>query len=285
MSARVTDVKLLLTSSGISNASIRDALVELLGKPISASNALVVPTAIYPFSVGPEMAGRLIRGEVSTPLTELGWASVGLLELTALPSIGQDVWAPTVEAADALLFWGGDPIYLSHWIRASGLVDLLPTLDSVYVGVSAGAMAAARLFGETYTEPRTAAGSPLMSTPVVFTTPHGDAHRTLLIAEGAGLVDFAVIPHLDAEDHSDASLANAERWAAEIPVPTYAIDDETALTVTDGVVHVVTEGHWKLFAPRRDRTTTAQPATEAGVISNDTEIWCVTGNRPPRTDP
>ena len=244
-------MKLLLTSSGISNASIRDALVELLGKPISTCDALVVPTAIYPFSTGPQWAARLVRGEVSTPLTELGWASVGVLELTALPSIDREIWATAVGAADALLFWGGDPLYLSHWIRASGLASLLPTLrDTVYVGVSAGAMAAARVFGETYEEPRTASGSPLTSTHVVFTTPEGDVSRTLLTAEGAGLVDFAVIPHLDNEDHPDASLVNAERWASALPVPTYAIDDETAITVTDGVVKVVSEGHWELFAPR-----------------------------------
>jgi dipeptidase E len=157
-------VKLLLTSSGISNVSIRDALVSLLGKPLSESRALVVPTAIYPFSVGPQMAGRLIRGEVTTPLTDLGWASVGVLELTALPSIKQEVWASTVRAADALLLWGGDPLYLSHWMRESGLADLLPSLDdTVYVSTSADAMVAASVFGETYTEPR-AGGRPVNPT-------------------------------------------------------------------------------------------------------------------------
>jgi dipeptidase E len=241
-------VKLLLTSSGISNVSIRDALVGLLGQPISESSALVVPTAIYPFSVGPQMAGRLIRGEVPTPLTDLGWASVGVLELTALPSIDQQVWAPTVRAADALLIWGGDPLYLSHWMRESGLAGLLPALgDTVYVGTSAGAMVTASVFGETYTEPRAGIGSPLTSEDMVFTTPHGDVSRIFVTAEGTGLVDFAVIPHLDNDDHPDASLANAERWAKKLPVPAYAIDDATALTVIDGVVEVVSEGHWELF--------------------------------------
>ena len=137
-------MKLLLTSGGVTNTSIRDALVDLLGKPIAESTALVVPTAIHPFSVGPEMAARLIRGEVRTPLTDVGWASLGVLELTALPSIDRDVWVPTVQAADALLFWGGDPLYLSFWLQESGLADLLPSLTgSVYVGVSAGAVAAA----------------------------------------------------------------------------------------------------------------------------------------------
>jgi dipeptidase E len=243
-------VKLLLTSSGISNASIRDALVRLLGRPISECRALVIPTAIYPFSVGPEMAGRLIRGEVPTSLTELGWASVGVLELTALPSIDQEVWAPTVRGADALLFWGGDPLYLSHWIRESGLASLLPSLrDTVYVGTSAGAMAAASVFGETYTEPRAGGGSPLTSEDMVFSTPDGDVSRLFVTAAGAGLVDFAVIPHFGHDDHPDASSANAERWAAKLPVPTYAIDDATALAVVDGVVEVVSEGHWELFGP------------------------------------
>lgn len=242
-------MKLLLTSSGISNASILDALVALLGKPVAESTALVVPTAIYPFSGGPEMAARLIRGAVKTPLTDLGWRSLGVLELTALPSIDREVWLTTVRAADALLFWGGDPLYLSHWMRESGLTELLPSLDGVYVGVSAGAMAAATTFGETYTEPRRCAGTPLTVEDVVFATPDGEVSRTFVTAAGAGLVDFAVIPHLDHADHPDASLANAEKWAARLPVPVYAIDDQTALSVTDGVVDVVSEGGWRLFVP------------------------------------
>jgi dipeptidase E len=242
-------VKLLLTSSGISNASIRDALVQLLGRPIEECTALVVPTAIYPFGVGPEMAARLIRGEVRTPLTDLGWKSLGVLELTALPSVDRDVWIPTVQSADALLFWGGDPLYLSFWMRESGLVDLLPTLTSVYVGTSAGAMAAATTFGETYTEPRTGSGHPLTSEELFFDTPDGPVGRTFITAAGAGLVDFAVIPHLDSPGHPDASMANAEKWAAKLSVPTYAIDDDSAVTVTDGVADVVSEGTWRLFDP------------------------------------
>jgi len=64
-----------------------------------------------------------------------------------------------------------------------------------------------------------------------------------------GLVDFTLFPHLDHPDMPDTSLANIERWAAGVPVPAYGIDDQTALKVTDGTVEVVSEGHWKLFAP------------------------------------
>lgn len=243
-------MRLLLTSNGISNPSIKDALVELLGKPIEKSSALVIPTGIYPFSVGPEMAVRLVKGLVNSPLCELGWKSLGLLELTALPSIDKDVWTSTVRAADALLFWGGDPLYLSHWIRESGLADLLPSLtDTVYVGVSAGAMAATALIGETYEEPPSGIARPLTSEEVIFSGPDGDFPRLFVTASGADLVGVSVIPHLDNANHPDASSSNVPQWAAKLPGITYAIDDQTALTVVDGTVTVVSEGRWHRFEP------------------------------------
>jgi dipeptidase E len=244
-------MRALLTSSGIKNSSIRDALVDLLGKPIAESDALFIPTAIYPFPGGPGMAWRAICGKASSPLCELGWRSLGVLELTALPSIQEAAWVPTVRDADALLVWGGDPLFLADWMRRSGVTDLLPTLPAkaVYVGVSAGSIAAASTFVETYDEPPRGDDGPLKSENIVFATPQGDVDRILVTGQGAGLVDFAVIPHLEHPDHPDASLPNAERWAARIPAPTYAIDDETAISVVDGVAQVVSEGRWKLFQP------------------------------------
>jgi len=221
-------MKFLLTSAGIKNTSIRNALVELLGKPIAESSALCIPTAIYPFSVGPFMAYRFISGTTTTPLTELGWKSLGVLELTALPSIKRENWVAPVEETDALLVFGGDVLYLCRWMRESGLADLLPSLrETVYVGISAGSMVTAPVFGETYNDP---------NTPFV-------------IAKGLGLVDFALLPHVDHEDHPESSMAKVERMAAEVPVTTYAIDDETAIKVVNGTVEVISEGHWKLFTP------------------------------------
>ena len=244
-------MRALLTSAGVKNGSIRDALVDLLGKPIADSNALFIPTAIYPFPGGPGMAWRAMCGQTSSPLCELGWKSLGILELTALPNIEEAAWLPTVRDADALLVWGGDPLFLAQWMRRSGLADLLPTLpsESVYVGVSAGSIAATATFVETYVEPPRGKDGPLKSEDVVFTTPAGDIDRILVTGQGAGLVDVAVIPHLEHPHHPDASLPNAERWAARIPAPTYAIDDQTAVSVVDGTLQVVSEGQWKLFQP------------------------------------
>jgi dipeptidase E len=241
----------LLTSAGIRNRSIHNALVDLLGKPIAESNALFIPTAIYPFPGGAGMAWQAICGKARSHLCQLGWKSLGVLELTALPSIDKRAWVPSVEETDVLLFWGGDPLYLSYWMRQSGLTDLLPSLrrEAVYVGVSAGSMAASSIFGETYRNPPSGSVSALTSEDIVFVTPEGKISRIFVTTQGAGLVDFALIPHLNHEDHLDASLVNAEKWAAKLPVPVYAIDDETAIKVTGGIVEVVSEGHWKLFTP------------------------------------
>ena len=221
-------MKLLLTSAGIKNASIRNALVDLLGKPIAESSALCIPTASYATG-GPATAYRFIHGVASTPMCELGWKSLGVLELTALPSIKEESWVPMVKETDALLVGGGDSLYLCYWMRESGLADLMPSLrhEAVYVGVSGGSMALTPRIGKDF---------------VSWNPPTGD-DRAL------GVVDFSLFPHLDNEKMPDNSMANAESWAAEIGVPAYAIDDQTAIKVTDGAVEVVSEGHWRRFAP------------------------------------
>jgi dipeptidase E len=219
-------MKYLLTSAGVKNASIHDALVDLLGKPIAEASALCIPTAIYPFPGGPSMAYRFISGSTANPMCELGWKSLGVLELTALPSIKEAYWIAAVQETDALLVNGGDVLYLCRWMRESGLADLLPSLrETVYVGVSAGSMVTAPIFGETYDD------------------------LPFIIEKGLGLVDVALLPHVDHKDHPESSMTKVERMAAEVPVPTYAIDDETAIKVVDGTVDVVSEGHWKLFTP------------------------------------
>lgn len=240
-------MKLLLTSNGVANSSIYDALVGLLGKPIEESRALIVPTAIYPFPGGAGYAWEAICGRSESPLAGLGWRSMGVLELSVLPSIDDECWLPMLRESDALLVWGGDPVFLSYWLRRSGLADVLPSLPSemVYLGVSAGSIAATSTFAETYREPRRGSGDVLSTEDVVFDTPDGELQRILVRADGVGLVDFSIVPHVDHADQLD--LAIAARRAARVPTPTYAIDDETGITVRDGHVEVISEGRWTMF--------------------------------------
>ena len=228
-------MRLLLTSAGIKNASMRDALVDLLGKPIADCNALCIPTAGYgyPHST-PAGAWRFISGqETRLPMTALGWKSMGVLELTALPSIGTERWTRWVREADVLLVNGGDAVYLGYWMRQSGLADLLPSLETtVWVGLSAGSMVLTPRVGDEFVEAK----------PSIT----GD-DITL------GVVDFSIFPHLDHPDLPENTMAAAEKWAAAIAGPAYAIDDQTAIKVVDGVVEIVSEGKWRHFAPGQKR--------------------------------
>jgi dipeptidase E len=218
-------MKLLLTSGGVTNVSIRDALIDLLGKPIADSTALCIPTAQWGHPMcGPTSARGFVTGLPPWGgVTSLEWRSLGLLELTALPTIGAERWVPWVREADALLVDGGDATYLCHWMRESGLADLVPSLsDTTWVGVSAGSMVMTPRIGDFFVE-----------------WPSAQHDRTL------GLVDFAIFPHLDVFPSNTPEAA--ERWAAGIGGPAYAIDDQTAIRVVDGVVDVVSEGTWKLL--------------------------------------
>lgn len=222
-------MKLLLTSGGVSNASIGAALLGLLGKQIADCKALCIPTAEWghPWCT-PESAWRFVSGMTPAPLVELGWKSVGLLELTALPSIGEKRWMPWVQEADVFLVDGGDATYLAHWMRVSGPAALLPSLsDQVWAGVSAGSMVMTPRIGRDFVGWEPAAGDD----------------------RAIGMVDFSIFPHLAHPQMPDNTLQNAEKWAVEIAGPAYAIDDQTAIVVAGGKVEVVSEGQWIRFGP------------------------------------
>jgi len=218
-------MKLLLTSGGVSNPTIHQALVDLLDKPIEECTALAIPTAMYGHkNAGPGLrVWEFVAGRSAQPQVELGWKSVGLLELTALPSIPRESWEPLVREADVLLASGGEAVYLAHWMRESGFVDLLPELtDTVWIGMSAGSMVMAPRIGADF---RAWDG--------------GASDETL------GLVDFSVFPHFEHPMMPDNDAAEFERWAATLGNPAYALCDDSAVSVVDGKAEVVSEGQWR----------------------------------------
>lgn len=221
-------MKLLLTSGGVSNPSIRQTLESLCAKPLTECRALCIPTAEYGHPMcTPASAWRFVAGKSPAPMTDLGWRSIGLLELTALHSIGRSRWEPWIRDTDVFLVDGGDACYLSFWLKESGLEALFESLaEAVWVGMSAGSMVMTPRIGRDF----------------MNWSPPDESDRTL------GVVDFAIFPHLNHESMPTNTMAAAERWARGIGCPSYAIDDQTAIKVADGVVEVVSEGTWKHFA-------------------------------------
>ena len=215
---------LLLTSGGVTNDSIRAALVELLGKPVEESTALCIPTAQWGHPMcSPETVRNVVADGSPARFTGLGWRSVGVLELSALPTINSERWQPWVREADVLLVDGGEATYLAHWLRESGMVDLFPELgDTVWVGVSAGSMALTPRIGDLFVEWR---------------PEEGDA--TL------GVVDFSIFPHVGLFPGNTFEVA--EQWAADLGNPAYALDEQSAVLVDGDRVEVVSEGEWRRF--------------------------------------
>ncbi len=217
-------MKLLLTSGGVTNSSIRAALVDLLRKPIEDATALGIPTAQWGHpKCGPESMRRFVVDREPPTMTGLGWRSVGFLDLTAVPTIDPGRWVPWVEAADVLLVDGGEATYLAHWVRSSGLLDLLPRLtETVWVGVSAGSMVMAPRIGDDFVEWRPEEGD-----------------------ETLGLVDFAIFPHVGLFPGN--TFEAAEEWAAGLGCGAFALDEQSAVVVDGERVEVVSEGEWRHY--------------------------------------
>ena len=230
--------KLLLTSSGITNDSIHKALVDLLGKPISESSALFIPLAIYAYPQGIKNAWQVIKG-----WGDLGWKTLGVLELTALPGLPKEVWLSQIEETDAIIVGGGNKFYLSFWMEKSGLFGMLPQLleqGKIYVGASAGSMMLTADLNFDYDR--------LKQSGVYY---DDEFNEEMLSSAGSAktlsLVDFVIRPHLNADYFSQANLENIEQWAIKADKPLYALDDQSALKIIDGKVEVISKGDWKLF--------------------------------------
>ncbi len=230
-------MKLLLTSVGASNESIRGALVDLLGKPIEEGRAVQINTALYASPNGPEDAYEMVKH-----YGEMGWKELGTVELTALPTIEEEHWLPFVESSDAILVSGGNTGYLSYWMQQSGFAERLPEWleGRVYFGISAGSAMVTP--GQNYDPER------LESEGIYYDDEYEEAApREAGSAWGMGLVGFAFRPHLNADYFPMANMGMMERAAARLDYPLYAIDDETAIKVVNGEIEVISEGEWRLF--------------------------------------
>lgn len=213
----------LLTSGGIQNPSIHNALRKMLRKPIEECHAIAITTASYALGRGTDLAVNFIQGKDEASMVDLGWKSVGLLELSAVSVIDPAIWQPAVEQADVILVNGGDPLFLHHWFVESGFDRLLPQLTGVYVGMSAGSMVLTPRIGTDF---------------VGWKKMPEQSDATL------GLVDFSIFPHLDHPQLPDNHIQAAKSWAETLTNPAYAIDDATAIRVIGSNVDVISEGKW-----------------------------------------
>ena len=218
-------MKYLLTSGGVKNPSIKKALIDLLGKPIEECHALCITSASYARSNGAKLAYEFINGISETPMCELGWKTLGNLELSALTQVDKEIWTKQLHTTDVFLVNGGDPLFLYYWMKESGFEKILPTLDAVYVGLSAGSMVITPRIGSDFV----------------------GWNKYEMSDETCGLVDFCIFPHLNHPMLPDNNMETARKWHDELKMHAYVIDDDTAIKVDGSFVEVISEGEWKKF--------------------------------------
>lgn len=213
-------MKLLLTSNGLVNKSIIAALMELVGKPAGETNVAFIPTAA---DAEEDDKGWLINDLVN--IKNQNFKQIDIVDIAALP---RESWLPRLEHADILFFGGGHTRHLLHWLKKSGLAEMLPELltTRVYVGISAGSIA---------TGPSLAMSS---STDAPFDYNDDIPYD----GKGLHLVNFYIRPHFNSPDFPKANEEYLREKAKEVPETIYALDDQSALKVIDGVVEIVSEG-------------------------------------------
>jgi dipeptidase E len=211
-------MKFLLTSAGITNKSIAQVAVDLVGKAATETSLLFIPTAANTVDGD---KGWLIDNLIQ--FQKQGYASLDILDIVGVP---EKVWRPRMEAADLICFGGGNEQYLAKVMRESGLDNILPELlkTRVYMGISAGSMVVGQFLSHD-----------LMR--VVYPE---EAFEEL--SAPLAYVDCLFIPHLNSEYFTHVRKDILEKHKADFKFPLYACDDNSALKVVSGTIEVVSEG-------------------------------------------
>ncbi len=215
-------MKLLLTSNGLANQSIAKALVELVGKPAAETTIVFIPTAM-----------NVARGSKDWFINDLnnikkqGFKFIDIVDISALP---KEIWLPKIENGDVLFFSGGSSYHLMHWLKKSGLSELLPELlkTRVYAGISAGSIVTNPSIAYTNSDKKK----------------YYEDQFGYTSDEALSLVDFYIYPHFNSPKHLYSNEENLKKTAEETKKSVYGLDDESALEVIDGTATMVTEGNF-----------------------------------------
>ena len=214
-------MKLLLTSSGITNTSIAKALFNLVGKKPENTKVVFIPTASN-IEIGD-------KNWFINDLVNLQKLNFEEIDITDISAVEEKMWRLKFEKADILFFEGGNTYHLMEWINKSGLISILPELlkTKVYVGVSAGSMI-------------TSKDLTLTTSQIVYGE---DLNRTKKM-EGLNYVNFYFLPHLNSEYFKNLRKDFIKKTTEGMSDTIYAMDDQSALKIVDGKIDVVSEGEW-----------------------------------------
>ncbi|MDP2598826.1 MAG: Type 1 glutamine amidotransferase-like domain-containing protein [Candidatus Liptonbacteria bacterium] len=214
-------MKLLLTSGGITNPSIAEALFELVGKKPEETSLVFIPTASN------KEAGD--KSWFINDLVNLKKLNLKSIDIADISAIDESAWKPRFDSADILFFEGGSNYHLMRWVGRSGLAKLLPEYlkTKVYAGLSAGSMI-------------TSKDQPIKFSQAIYEEDFDEKEDL----PSLNLVDFYFLPHLDSPYFKNSREGFIGEIAEGMTDKIYAMDDQSALKVVDGKVEIISEGKW-----------------------------------------
>jgi len=211
----------MLTSNGISNVSLQEALKELVSTKIKIA---FIPTAA---NFVEEEKGWLINDLVNCK-------KVGDVDIIDISALSKDVWLPRLKKANVIFVGGGDTTYLMKWVKKSKLIDELPELlkNRVYVGISAGSI--------------------ILSKDLAASSEYLYSQNISSVEKGLEYIDFYVRPHLNAPHFPNVRDEKLKQDSQRLNQDVYALDDDSGIVYIDGEIKVISEGEWKLYKAKVD---------------------------------
>lgn len=219
-------MKLLLTSSGLLNNSLIDAVVKMAGRPTRELVVAFIPTASM---VVKEDKGWFVEEMALTH--KLGWKEFLIVDVT--PGTPKDTALEQLGRADVIYGCGGNQYYLADCVNKSGIASGISKLfeTKVYIGSSAGSQIFTKhlnredavVFDELDDFKRGTSGSPF------------------------NWFDWYIKPHYLSTSMSERTVWWAEDRAKKVDYPVYFLDDQSAVMVDGDRIEVISEGKWKLY--------------------------------------
>ena len=217
-------MKLLLTSAGITNEKIANALSELAEKPLSKLSIIHIPTAM---NTEKDDKGWVINDLVN--LQKQNFKSVDILDIAA---VSPEIWKSRLLSADIISVGGGNEQYLAEVFEKIGMKEfLLSILDTkVYIGTSAGSMVAGQYLSRELLK-------------IVY--PEEDFGNEL--KHPMEFYNFSFIPHLNSEWFTNVRKNILEDIKDKFNYSVYATDDNTAIKIIDSKIEIVGSGDYWVF--------------------------------------
>ena len=221
-------MKFLLMSQAVENESIKQALLDLVGKPFAEANVLMVTTASNAAFGDKRWLIRMFN-----QFDSLGFAKIDIIDFAGLP---EDAWLPQFEAADVLMFTGGNTTHLAYEMGRANMKQHLEKLlgTRVYASNSAGSIVTGASLAMVNEEDYAYAPSRI---------------DDLKAATSLGYHGLHIRPHWKNPGHSRSTESWVEAKIAEnnITDPVYLLDDQSALKIDGDQLKVVSEGEWKVY--------------------------------------